>query len=46
MPGIGSPRLNRAIDSNFEKKLPKKACRGAKIGKSENGIPFVNNARI
>jgi hypothetical protein len=27
------------IDSNFEKKIPKKACKGAKIGKSENGIP-------
>jgi hypothetical protein len=39
MPRIGSPRLIRVVDSNFGKKLPKKACRGAKIEKSENGVP-------
>jgi hypothetical protein len=26
--------------------MPKKACRGAKIEKSENGVPLVKSAHI
>jgi hypothetical protein len=39
MLGIGSSRLNQGHRFQFCKKMSKRACRGTKIEKSENGVP-------